>query len=700
MSEQQHGPSPTSVTHQRAVFLSYASEDAPAAHKICVALRDAGIEVWFDQSELRGGDVWDSTIRKQIKSCALFVPIISANAHARTEGYFRLEWKLAIDRSHLLAPGKPFMVPVAIDQTPQSDERLPERFHELQWTRLPEGHTPPEFVERIRRLLSPDTPEIEPASRAGTAAGLTHVDVTARNAAIGSAPRVYSPRLPARGRKAPWLIALTVLVGVGCFALYKLIVSRQVGIAGSTSAAGVVSAPGASADKSVAVLPFADESEKQDQGYFSDGLSDELINMLAAIPGLRVPARTSSFYFKGRQATLPEIGKVLNVSNVLEGSVRKSGSALRISTEMIRIADDTRVWSATYDRTLDDVFKVQDDIAGSVVAALKISMLGEQKPRAAPTSSSEAYLHYLRAIEAMRAGNDDASDAVLAEIKNAIALDPSFAQAWQALGTWYMNAFVGAGHGTYDSARRGTMNALQRSLALNPNRADTHAELARMYFMLDWNAAAAHPELERALAIDPKNLSALWMTGYIANSEGRFDEAIAMHIHVRDIDPLFADNYRQLGNAYYRAGRLEEGASVLADGQKRFPTASTFHYRRGLVLLAQHKPDAALAEFALEQQPDFRMLGMPLALDRLGRREEADRVLSQALTVDTVVNGAAYQVALVYAARGEADQAFQWLERAYRQRDAGMHWMKYDPLLQPLKNDPRFRSLLAQMHQS
>ncbi|MGA7822728.1 MAG: toll/interleukin-1 receptor domain-containing protein, partial [Steroidobacteraceae bacterium] len=161
------GASQTPAAGARAVFLSYASEDAPAAQRLCGALRAAGIEVWFDQSALRGGDAWDNSIRRQIRSCALFIPIISANAHARTEGYFRLEWKLAVDRSHLLAPDQTFMLPVAIDQTPQSDERLPDRFRELQWTRLPDGAATPEFIERVARLLALDglrpAPMLRPA---------------------------------------------------------------------------------------------------------------------------------------------------------------------------------------------------------------------------------------------------------------------------------------------------------------------------------------------------------------------------------------------------------------------------------------------------------------------------------------------------------------------------------------------------------
>jgi tetratricopeptide (TPR) repeat protein len=173
-----------------------------------------------------------------------------------------------------------------------------------------------------------------------------------------------------------------------------------------------------------------------------------------------------------------------------------------------------------------------------------------------------------------------------------------------------------------------------------------------------------------------------------------------MHNESRDLDPLDVDNYRQLGNAYYRAGRLDAGIAVLADALKRVPAATTVHYRLGLLLLAQRKPEAALAEFSLEQQADFHLLGPPLALDRLGRKEEADKILAQALTRDTIVNGAAYQLALVYANRGDTDRAFQWLERGFQQRDAGMLWMKYDPLLRPLSRDPRFNTILTRMHQS
>jgi adenylate cyclase len=189
-----------------------------------------------------------------------------------------------------------------------------------------------------------------------------------------------------------------------------------------------------SADKSVAVLPFEDLSENKDQAYFSDGLSEELIELLAKVPGLRVPARTSSFYFKEKQATLEDIAKALSVANVLEGSVRKSGQTLRITTELVRIQTGTPIWSETFDRQLDDIFKIQDEIAGAVVASRRVSLLSGAAPRAIPTTNTEAYTHYLKCLQARNLETREDYVAGVAECRRAVELDPRFAAAWQVLG--------------------------------------------------------------------------------------------------------------------------------------------------------------------------------------------------------------------------------------------------------------------------
>ena len=273
----------------KAVFLSYASQDAEAARHICDALRSAGVEVWFDQSELRGGDVWDRQIRKHIHDCALFVPIISSTTQARLEGYFRREWKLAVDRTHDMAEGKPFLVPVVIDDTKDQEAEVPESFRAVQWTRLPEGQTPPAFVERVARLLSP-----------GQAPASAKVRPQAPPTSALVTPSKEPARTSWRSRSEVLLIAAVAVIAVGYVAIDRFVLSKHVAEAVPASASAVQSvAPTQSTipEKSIAVLPFVDMSEKKDQEYFSDGLSEELIDHLRRLAIDRLPAERAVVRF-------------------------------------------------------------------------------------------------------------------------------------------------------------------------------------------------------------------------------------------------------------------------------------------------------------------------------------------------------------------------------------------------------------------
>ena len=285
------------------VFLSYASQDSEAAQRICDALRAAGIEVWFDQSELRGGDAWDRHIRERIHDCRLFIAVISANTEARDEGYFRREWGLAVDRTRDMDEKKAFLLPVVIDNSVERNARVPERFHGIQWTRLPGGVTPSAFVARVAALLGAPAP----AAAVGP----------------GSAP-VSSRPAHVRNPRAIWiplgLATLAIIVGGGWFALQRSALHRH-----AKTGVTVQSRP-AVMEKSIAVLPFADLSEKHDQEYFADGMAEEVINLLAKLPDLKVIGRTSSFQFKGRNEDLRKIGQSLGAAYVLEGSVRRSGA--------------------------------------------------------------------------------------------------------------------------------------------------------------------------------------------------------------------------------------------------------------------------------------------------------------------------------------------------------------------------------------
>ena len=321
----------------------------------------------------------EAAIRKQIKSCGLFIPLISQNTHTRGEGYFRLEWKLAIDRSHLISADLPFLLPVAIDDTRDDDERTPERFRELQWTRLPRGETPPAFVERVARLLAPEPSEAtgpSPAPAPLRSTSRTHTATVAPGKAL---------------RLVPLLIAALALLGVGYFAVDKFVLSKHSG----TALPGA-SAPSAIPEKSIAVLPFVNMSSDKNQEYFSDGLSEEMIDLLSQVPGLRVPARTSSFYFKGKSEDIASIAQKLRVAHVLEGSVRKSGNTIRVTAQLIHADNGYHLWSKAYDRDIKDVFKVQDEIATAVVDALKAKLLAAQEIASRHrTASAEAYMQYL-----------------------------------------------------------------------------------------------------------------------------------------------------------------------------------------------------------------------------------------------------------------------------------------------------------------
>ena len=314
----------------KAVFLSYASQDTEAAHRLARALRAAGVEVWLDTSELRGGDSWDQQIRRQIHDCALFVPIISLNTASRLEGYFRLEWKLAVDRSHLMAAEKPFLLPVVVDATQEDNAHVPDKFREVQWTRLPAGATPAAFVERIQRLLGSAGVHVEPTHPSGTPLA------------------AYVPLTPlpmastARSKRSPLSIGLIAALA----ATIAFIGWQHFKISTPTAPAAtlITTVPNATpstvatrTEQSIAVLPFLNESSDKEQEYFADGLTETMIDLLSKVPDLHVAARTSSFYFKGKNERLPTIAKELKVANVLEGSVRKSGNRLRITTRVLQV---------------------------------------------------------------------------------------------------------------------------------------------------------------------------------------------------------------------------------------------------------------------------------------------------------------------------------------------------------------------------
>jgi len=668
------------ITATGPVFLSYASEDAEAAERICNALRVAGIEVWFDKSELRGGDAWDRSIREQINECALFVPVISANAHARTEGYFRFEWKLAIDRSHRMAPDQAFLLPVVIDNTSQSDKRIPDRFRELQWTRLPGGDATPAYVERVRRLLTRDLAS-EPAAATPPASGVAQISTPSTRALLGDKP-------------ALWVIGAVAAVFVVYFVVDKVWLSTHP-VASSTTNATVTAGVASPAvpEKSIAVLPFVDMSEKRDEEYFADGMAEDVLNLLAQVPNLRVTGRTSSFYFKGKQATLSKIAATLGVAHVLEGSVRRSGRTIRVTVQLIRADSGYQLWSKSYDRNLEDVLKVQDDIAESVVGALKVSLLGAQPPRPASTVNAEAYRLYLEA-HALRIGAHSGSSTQrgIGYLRESIKLDPTFALARAELAATVAGDFATTGVLLYPTALAEAHAAADDALRLDPQLPLAHIALARLFFQIDWNWDAGEAHITKAIALEPGNAEAYRMAGYFATTRGQFDEAIEHLKTAVSLDPLQPWNYAAMGFPVYRKHDYTHAETLYRNAIALDPQSYKLHYVLGATLLMHGQPVKALAEMEQETDSGYRHCGLALAFDALGRKREADSEL--AIAEANHKNEKAYWIALIYASRGDVDNAFLWLDRAAKQKDPGMQWIRGDPMLDALVKDPRYDALL------
>ncbi len=654
-----------------AVFLSYASEDTAAAQRICAALRAAGIEVWFDQSELRGGDAWDAAIRTQIKSCALFVPLISSNTRARIEAYFRLEWKLAVDRSHLMAAERPFLIPVIIDEAMEADARVPDKFREIQWIRLKDGEATPEFAARIRGLLAQVDSGIASSSRA-TPAPAGHAP-----------PRRFS---------FPLLVLTAALIGA---VIYLGISHRPT----PTRQAMAPNPPlGANAtsqtipDQSIAVLPFTDLSEKKDQQYFSDGLSEELIDLLTQIPELKVAARTSSFSFRDRPVTIADIARALGVANVLEGSVRKSGNTIRITAQLVRADNGFHLWSSTYDRDMRDVFKVQDDIARVVVDKLRVTLANSIPSPAARTANTEAHNLLLQGNFALQSDTNAGTAMALNFFRQAIAIDPDYAPAWNGAGYAQFRRGANAYErsvGAFQNAER----SARRAIELDPTSSDAYALLASIQTLrFDWKGA--DESRAKALHLNPGNGNALLNQAVQTLITGSQSDAIAQMQVALDRDPLNLLNRRYAGRMFFYAGRLDDAERLLRQILAVNPNYSAAHYELGRVLLVRGNAQGALAEFEAETNPDWRAFGLPLGYYSANRKADADDALNKLLarTEDTE-----FQIAEVYGWFGNTDKAFEFLNKAVNS-DPGMIWLRHDPLLDKLQGDSRYTAILKRIN--
>ena len=672
----------------KAVFLSYASQDADAAGRICEALRAAGIEVWFDQSELRGGDAWDRQIRKQIHDCALFVPVISAHSDARHEGYFRREWRLAVERTGDMAEDVAFLLPVVVDNTPDATARVPDRFREVQWSRLSDGQTTPAFVERVRRLLSPASPSVN-SSRASVAPG--------------AAALIRQPFRPSWLSRRSLLVMVAVIIAalaywdVDRFWISKRQVSPPAPPTAPRAAAPAAFSP---PPHSIAVLPFVNMSGDKEQEYFSDGLTEELLNSLAEINELQVAARTSSFYFKGKDVDLGTVAHKLNVGAVLEGSVRRSGHTIRITAQLINAVTGFHLWSKTYDRDLGDVLKLQTEIATAVASALKVTLLGDvaAKVELGGTSNSGAFDAYLRGAKAYSSKHEAKEiPAAIAAYTEAIRLDPHYALAFAARSI-ALATYTAAEAATKAAMREGFDKAqadARQALALAPDLAWAHLALANVSELGTLDFTQASDAYKRALALAPGNAEVLRLSGKFAAYMGQFDAAVAAARRAVVLDPLARASHSVLGRTLYVAHRYQEAIDALAEVLSLDPDYKDTYAYRGFAYYGAG--DLQSARASCETQPDYwgNQYCLAITYDRLGRHADAEAELVKLKA--TQGDAAAYQYATIYAQWGNRAMALEWLETALRLRDPGLESLKTDPLMDPLRQEPRFQAIEGEL---
>jgi TolB-like protein/Flp pilus assembly protein TadD len=679
----EESPNSTVTTPTGAVFLSYASQDQEAAQRICEALRTAGIEVWFDQSALRGGDVWDQTIRKQIKSCVLFIPVISQHTHDRVEGYFRLEWKLAIDRSHLIASDQTFLLPVVIDDTREDDERVPDRFKDIHWTRLRGGETRPDFVQRVQRLVShaPLTTEL-PATRAGPIQ-----------------PALRKPPHASWWPKPMSFVVVAVLaIALAYFVIDKFRIVKHRALPPAppvvhTTAQGVFAPP----PHSIAVLPFVNMSGDKEQEYFSDGLTEELLNSLSRINDLQVAARTSSFSFKGKDADIGSIARKLNVAVVLEGSVRRSAHTVRVTAQLINAVTGFHMWSQTYDRNLGDVLKLQTEISEAVAAALKVTLLGDEatKIEVGGTRNPAAFDVYLRAMKAyFNAGYEERGEAAIAGYTEAIRLDPDYALAYAARSLAFARAATVSG--TTTSATRADLDKAQadarKAIALAPNLAEGHTALALVYLEL-LKFTQASEEYERARSLAPGNARVLWNYAGFAVLVGRSDAGLTAARRAVALDPLNAQSHYQLGGSLYFLRRYTEAITAYKDAESLKPGYASTDLGVAYYLLGNLENARSYCEKGTKEID--RLLCLTVVYEKMGQHADAEAALARVRAV--AGDSWAWNYSAVYAQWGDPARALDWLDTAMRLRDPTLIQTKVDPFMDPLRKEPRFQAILREL---
>ena len=485
-------------------------------------------------------------------------------------------------------------------------------------------------------------------------------------------------------------IILTLLMAVSVGAIYQITI--QISESSTAGAEEIVQHD--TEPNSIAVLPFANMSSDPEQEYFSDGITEEILNLLVKIPELKVTSRTSVFTFKGQNVDIPTVAKELGVAHILEGSVRKAGNQVRITTQLIEAGNDVHLWSETYERQLDDIFAIQDEIAREVVKALQIQLLGEAP--LATSTNTEAYNLYLRGKHFATMGTPEGLESSIKAYQESISLDGDFAPTWAGLSIvlrWQGQYGIVDLHEATEASRGAAMRALE----IDNTLAEAWLALAEIQFRYDWDWSNAEVTTRKALKYGPQNAPVLRLAGSFALSLGEMERALGLAQLAVDLDPLEYSGLAKLGTTYWALGQLKEEERIYRRILELYPDSDSHSVKSWLAatLTRQGKPEEGLQYLIFDSENRWQRAMSAIVLHSLGRHEE-ERPIRQNM-IDDYSQTWAFGIVVTYAWHGDLDKAFEWLDIAFEQKDSYMTQLIYNPWLASLHDDPRWEKILDKM---
>lgn len=653
-----------------AIFISYASQDSAVAHALCAALERAGIVCWIAPRDVRPGDFYADSIVQAINACTVLVLLLSQSA---------------VDSNHVLR-----------EVERASAKKRPIIAFRIDAAALPPGLeyflSASQWIDASGLAPERQFPKLVEALRSRQASAPT-------GDAAGRPPQASRPR---RKLLIPGLaMALLIVLALAYFLAGRF---RPASHAVPSASAPIPSAPAASGAAatsfnppahSIAVLPFANMSGDAKQDYFSDGLSEELLNSLAAIRDLQVVARTSSFSFRGQDVDVAVVARKLNVGAVLEGSVRKDGSHVRITAELINALTGFQMWSQTYDRDLKSVLALQTEIATAVTKALQATLLSDAATtiEIGGTQNPAAFDAYLRGLSLERGNFDKETDlAQIAAYAEAIRMDPKFAKAYVGMAyaqNQYANNFAADSeiHGYFKEARA----ASETAIALAPQLGEAHAAVAYVLERGFLEFARAMAEYQRALELSPNDPGVLMRAGVYFVTMGRTETGLASIRRAIALDQLDPNGYARLSIALTYAHQYREAIDASERGEQLNPKDDTFRNAAGFNHLLLGELSAAQPLCATAKPSWVGLLCLAILYDRQHRRPEAEAQLAAMKT--ELGEGASYQYAEIYVQWGDFPKALDWLDTAYHLPDPGIGTLRVDELIDPLRKEPRFQEI-------